>query len=438
MKKLFLPILFSATFSLFIFSSCTKDNSPVAPPPGTTGTQNTLVRTSTNGGTLAFDSYSMTILPGTVPKTTSGGNGTVTFSIETKTTLDSLVTPLPSGYTLVGKYVKFGPDGFIFSHPIKMSFPASTESSPELLVVMRYYPESNQWLRVNTSKIDTVNKIISTDGDGPRLGYFALVKAPAVPKNNLGTESSGGIEFSGEPNYWYTLTVASCTLKYPYQGAWFSGGSPVGHTFSSGSDPTGNNPLSPMHAYLPQGTYSIWVSRRTYSGNLYTYSYPYTCNITSALVYLGWSSPTNWAHMTDPGGGTWVIGAPTNWPLPTVPMGTGLFQSTLTWVNTSSSAVDLDLYLTLPNNDKVWYGHKIANDSSYGLDVDFRYTLGNATENIYSLKNTLPAGNYKVEVNYWGGSGTKPFNVRILINGSVTNHSGSLSSGTALIRTFTL
>ncbi len=142
--------------------------------------------------------------------------------------------------------------------------------------------------------------------------------------------------------------------------------------------------------------------------------------------------------MTAPGSGNWVNGSPSNWPPPTVPMGTGKFQATLTWVNTSSSAVDLDLYLTLPNNEKVYFGHKVANDSSFALDVDFRYTLGNATENIYSLKNNLPSGTYKVEVNYWGGTGTKPYNVRILINGSVTNHSGSLSSGTALIRTFTL
>jgi hypothetical protein len=438
MKKLFLPFLFVVILSFTIFSSCNKSENPVTTNNGGTGSQNTLVLTSPNGGTLTHDGYSLSILPNTVPKLASGGDGTVTFSVETKTSLDSGIAGLPSGYTLVGKYVKFGPDGFIFAHPVKMSFPASNETSPELLVVMRYYPEQNQWLRVNTSQIDTVNKIISTDGDGPRLGYFALVKAPAVLKNNLGTESSGGIEFSGEPNYWYTLTIASCVLKYPYQAAWFSGGSPVGHTFSSGSDPTGNNPLSPMHAYLPQGTYTIWVSRRTYSGSLYTYSATYPCTIGSALVYMGWSSPTNWAHLGTPGSGSWVLGAPTNWPVPTIPMGTGKFQATLTWINGSGNGVDLDLWLTLPNNEKVYYSHRTANDSSFALDKDWRSETGNANENIYSLKNSLPSGSYKVEVNYYGGTGTKAFNTRVLLNGNVTNYAGSLSSGTVNVYNFSL
>jgi hypothetical protein len=439
MKKLFLPFLFIVILSFTVFSSCNKSENPVTTNNGGTGSQNTLVLKSPNGGTLTYDGYSMTILPNTVPKLANGGDGTVTFSVETKTSLDSGIAGLPSGHTLVGKYVKFGPDGFIFAHPIKMYFPASSESSPELLVVMRYYPEQNQWLRVNTSLIDTVNKIISTDGDGPRLGYFALVKAPAVPKIALSTESSGGIEFSGESNYWYTLTVASVVfLKYPYQGAWFSGGSPVGHTFSSGSDPTGNYPLSPMHAYLPQGSYTIWVSRRSSTGSLYTWSVPYTCNITSALVYMGWSSPTNWAHLTAPGSGDWVLGAPTNWPTPTIPMGTGKFQATLTWINTSSSYADLDLWLTLPNNEKVYYGHKVANDSSFALDKDWQSAAGNANENIYSIKNSLPSGSYKVEVNYYGGSGTKAFNTRVLLNGNVTNYAGSLSSGRVNVYNFSL
>lgn len=436
MKNLFKPFLTLALLSVIFFTSCTKDNNPVTPPPGTPGGTNTLVLTSAQGGILTFDGYSMTILQGTVPKTATGGDGTVTFSIETKSTLDSGIANLPAGYSLVGKFVKFGPDGFIFSHPIKMSFPGGSEPSSENLVVMRYYPDQNQWFRVNTSYVDTVNKLITTEGDGPRLGYFALAKVTTL--DSKAPDSQGGIEFTGTSEFWYTLTVKSCVLKYPGQGSWFSGGSPVGHTFSSGSDPTGTSPIIPLHAYLPQGTYEIWLSRVNRSTPLQTFSVPYTCNINGPLTYWGWGNAYGWAHMTAPGSGNWVNGSPSNWPPPTVPMGTGKFQATLTWVNTSSSAVDLDLYLTLPNNEKVYFGHKVANDSSFALDVDFRYTLGNATENIYSLKNNLPSGTYKVEVNYWGGTGTKPYNVRILINGSVTNHSGSLSSGTALIRTFTL
>ncbi len=433
MKKLILPTLFLAVFCITMFYSCNESTTPTG-GTGTTGTNNTLLLTTPNGGTLSYDGYILSIEPNTVPKTATGGDGQVTFSIETNTTLESGIAALPSDQTLVGKYVKFGPDGFTFSQPLKMTFSASGESSPENLVIMRYYPDRNQWFRVNTSAIDTVNKTISTNGDSLKLGYFALTKTSTKDA----PDSQGGIEFTGTTEYWYTLTVKSWTPKYPEQGAWFSGGSPVGHTFSSGSDPTGTWPIIPLHAYLPQGTYEIWVSRVNRSTPMHTFSSPYTCNIDAPLTYWGWGNPSGWAHLVAPGSGNWVAGGPSNWPPATIPMGTGNFQATLTWVNTSSSAVDLDLYLTMPNNEKVYFGHKVANDSSFALDVDFRYTLGNATENIYSLKSSLPTGSYKVEVNYWGGTGTKPYNVRILINGTVTNYSGSLSSGTVLIRTFSL
>jgi hypothetical protein len=435
MKKLILPLLFLSLFALFIFSSCTKDNSPVSSNQGSTSGVNTLVRTTPEGGILAYDGYSMTILPNTVPKTSTGGNGTVTFSIETKTELDSGVAGLPSGYTLVGKYVKFGPDGFTFKYPVKMSFPGGNESSPEKLVIMRYYPDRNQWFRVNTSTVDSVNKIISTDGDSLRLGYFALVKS--TTSFSPAGDGQGGFEFTGESDKWYTLTVASCTLTYPYQGVWFSGGSPVGHTFSSGSSPTGNTPLSPTHAYLPQGTYSIWISRRTYSGDLYTYSVPYTGTIGSALQYWGWGNASNWAHLTDPGGGSWVLGSPANWPPPTAPMGTGKFQATLTWINGSGNDVDLDLHLILPSGEDVYYNHMIANDSSFALDRDWTHPLGNAIENIYSLKNTLPSGSYKVKIVYFGGAVTKQFNTRVLLNGNVSTYTGSLSSAGAYVIVYT-
>lgn len=421
-----------AVFCITMFYGCNESTTPTG-GTGTTGTNNTLLLTTPNGGTLSYDGYTLSIEPFTVPKTATGGDGSVTFSIETNATLESGIAALPSGQTLVGKYVKFGPDGFTFSQPIKMTFSASGESSPENLVIMRYYPDRNQWFRVNTSAIDTVNKTISTNGDSLKLGYFALTKTSTKDA----PDSQGGIEFEGSPGYWYTLTVKSCVLTYPGQGAYFSGGSPVGHTFSSGTNAPGTSPLSPTHAYLPQGTYEIWLTR-TDRTTMETFSSPYTCTIGGPLVYWGWGNPSGWAHLTAPGSGSWVAGGPQNWPPATIPMGTGNFQATLTWVNTSSSSVDLDLYLTMPNNEKVYYSHPVSNDSCFKLDRDFRYTLGNATENIYSLKSSLPTGSYKVEVNYFGGTGTKPYNVRILINGTVTNYSGSLSSGTVIIRTFSL
>jgi len=85
-------------------------------------------------------------------------------------------------------------------------------------------------------------------------------------------------------------------------------------------------------------------------------------------------------------------------------VGTGAFQITLTWDTgilagepTESGAVDLDLYLTEPSNDTIYYGNRLV-DSSGQLDVDNQ--IGFGPENIFY--DTDPAdGNYKIEVIYY-------------------------------------
>lgn len=437
MKNLLRPFSLLLMLFLIFFVGCPEDN-PVSEPPS--GPSNTLVLTTSQSGTLTVDGYSMTISAGTVPKLQNGSDGTVTFSIETKSTLDSGIANLPSGYTLVGKYVRFGPDGFVFALPIQMSFPGGNEPSAQNLVVLRYYPEQNKWYRVPTSYIDTVNKLIISEGEGLKLGLFALTKYATT--DFLDPTSPGCFQLYGHPGCWYTLTVQNYTLKFPNQAQEYPGGTLIGFTFSNGTSPV-EAPIHPLRGILPQGTYSFWVTKRCQGdppGYIQTYNQPVTVNINSPLEMWGWGNFTNCYGIQAPPitGGNWVNGPPQNWPPPTVPMGTGKFQATLTWVNTSSSNVDLDLWLTLPNNEKVYYNHKISNDSCFALDRDMTHELGNCVENIYSLKNNLPSGTYKVEVNYFSGNGPKSYNVRILLNGTVTNHSGTLSNGTALIRTFTL
>ena len=241
---------------------------------------------------------------------------------------------------------------------------------------------------------------------------------------------------------WYTITIATATLTFPSQAAWYSNGTPVGTNYASGSDPTGMTPINPCRAIIAQGIYTVWITKTTRMGYTFTtetYSIPAPVTVSNPLIWDGWGSSTGYVDIVLPGGGTWVAGYPTNWPPPTVSYGTGAFQSTLTWVNPSGSTVDLDLHLYGPNSMHVYYGAKVFGDSIFVLDRDWTHPTGNAIENIYNAKGTMPSGTYQVKVNYYSGSTTKQFNCRVILNSNViASYSGSLTSGDVLIKEFTL
>lgn len=425
--------------SLFFLNGCNKDDSsPVTTP--TTPSNNTATFTSTNGGVLNFDNVSVTVLPSTVPVQSNGSAGSVIFSIETSAALETGIPALPSDFALVGKYVKIGPDGFVFRYPVNCVFPAGSEASASGLAIARYYPELSAWKIVSLSSVDSTNKKLGINS--LLLGYFAVVRF--TPAYDKAPESCGGMQYGTTLPDWYTITVASAVLKYPAQSSWYSGGTPVGTTYSSGSDPTGSWPNNPCRAIIAQGTFTVWISKTVrvtaMSYKTYTYNVAASVTVDNPLTWWGWGNSSGYVDIVLPGGGTWVEGYPTNWPAPTSTYGSGLYQSTLTWVNSSGTAVDLDMHLYGPNNMHVWYGGKVFGDSVFVLDRDWTSPLGNAVENIYNKRGTMPSGAYQLKVVYYSGSVAKAFNCRILLNGSViASYSGSLSSGgNVLIKDFTL
>lgn len=113
-------------------------------------------------------------------------------------------------------------------------------------------------------------------------------------------------------------------------------------------------------------------------------------------------------------------------------VGTGDVQVSLTW----DTETDVDLWLTEPNNNKIWYINK---QSSTGGELDFDNTSGYGPENIF-YQNTAPSGTYKVEVNYFTGSPTVTnYNVVVKNGSQITSYDGTLtaSSQTNLVTTFT-
>jgi hypothetical protein len=406
--------------SFLLLTACSSDDTN--PTDATTPGESTVITIdSYSGGTVTTPSgYAIEVTKGSVPEAAGGTAAKVAFSIETK------IEPpqaLPAGIERVGDFVKFGPDGFIFRWPVRVSFPVPAETDLMDIALMFYNLSEEKWITVPLAMIDFENNKIHADV--LELGYFALVKFSGFAKLS-GETSMGGFEYEGNPGYYYTLTVKSVTFKFPPQAQWFT--NLVGFTAASGSSPTGG-PRQPTHIILPQGGYEIWITR-TKPGTLFTLPKIETYNV-AASGTIGrplkhtQMSVSDWTLLNLPGGGSWVDGRPTNWPTTTTPMGTGDFQATLTWDNRSGSASDLDLHLFGPNDMHVYYFDDVADDGSFELDIDWQETpLGHATENIYST-GTAAKGHYILKAIHYDGA-RKAYNVRVIRNGTVKTTTGIL------------
>lgn len=98
---------------------------------------------------------------------------------------------------------------------------------------------------------------------------------------------------------------------------------------------------------------------------------------------------------------------------------------------------DLDLHVTSPSGDTIYYGNKRGSSGGV-LDVDRQAGsfVDNPVENIYW--ENPPSGNYTVVVNVYTkrSTGSIPFKVRIIKNGEATVHERVVDSGRTTVCTF--
>lgn len=418
-NKLLLLLLLSV---LTVFAvSCDDDSN--SPTSGTTGVVKQF--TSSQGGTLsADDGTEILVSNGCIKKKDDNSDGIISFSIETN--VKELPVSIPSAYKLIGGVVKFGPASFIFTEPLMVYLPASTLETLENVVILHYSESDSKWIEIPIADVDAVKKRLGASSFD--LGYFAvaqIINGSAKYPVSLSAGKSGGIKLthSGVNDYYYTLMVDSFVPKYSAD----ANSGIVGSTSSTGSHTTGG-PLSTTYmGGIPQGTYGIIISRvkrgtlSSLPGEREYYSNIISVNVGAFTSTLSWDW-YNWSGWTtlSVGGGTYSATPPSRWPTATKPFGTGQFQATLSWTNTSSSNADLDLHLFGPDNLHVYFGNEYSNDNSIALDVDWMEEYGNATENIYSL-SSMPKGDYSVYVNGFSGNLPKSFEVRIIRNGSIVN-----------------
>ncbi|MGQ9927681.1 MAG: hypothetical protein ACUVS4_12535 [Chloroflexaceae bacterium] len=187
---------------------------------------------------------------------------------------------------------------------------------------------------------------------------------------------------------------------------------------------------------LPRGNYQLCVEALQAPMTIplasplrrWTYSAPARVNVDRAMYRNLPSFTAPWIGtrpiVLDPGG-TWQESATCPRPAPTLPVGTGEVQATLSWANISTRSTDLDLHLYGPNNLHIYYANK-GPQGNFRLDRDWLRELGNATENIYTVGSPIPRGEYRLTVKLYSGVATS-YSVRFLFRGSVRSYSNSIS-----------
>ena len=121
-------------------------------------------------------------------------------------------------------------------------------------------------------------------------------------------------------------------------------------------------------------------------------------------------------------------------PAPSLPVGTGAVQVSLTWYVNDINGTDMDLHLVEPGGFEIYYN---ATSSPNGGILDYDDTCGDfrqgTTENIYYASDP-PSGEYIVSVHYYGdycgGSHpTQSFAVRTIVQGITQTFNRSLAPG---------
>jgi len=420
MKKFF-QLSFAVLCAALTFTSCLSDgDDTIVLEDGTTivdGEDITQVVSTSESTTFVRVGFEVTVPYGAVPTNNTGGDGRVAFSIS-RVDEDELPTALPSNTTIVeNASIKVEPMGFTFNSPIKIKVPTYGQDVDDL-ALLHYNEYTGQWEVVPFSSINSDGTVSVSVIE---LGYFVLVKYTSE-------QNYGGVHIAKrylDEDYYYYLTLT------PYSNS-------TGSTKRISFAPNGSDLYM---ANVPLGKYYVTISRElrsslgSASSKVEYYSYDMTCNVRSNLVASGssYSSYTGWTEITF-SDNYWTTGRPTVWGDVTTTYGTGKFQATLTWVNSTGSITDYDLHLYGPSDIHVWFSNK--NSGSFELDRDWIDDLGNAVENIYTINDNITPGTYYVKVHHYSGASGKRYNCRVILDGVVVKSTTGMTSGTDDIYSF--
>ena len=274
-------ILFNSAFVvlfLVLLSGCNQSDPIIPEEPGGEGVTQSF--TSTTGGTMSHNGFSIIVNSETVPRQTNGSEGTVVFSMNTSESLPSGLPSLPSGYVQAGSFLNAGPENFNFNAPVRVTFSAGSEPSPSNLNVLGYFPATNDWRIIPSYVVDPNNKTLAVDV--LNLGWFVLVKSTSdnafLPHGGFQYCTNDGLTF-------IIVTIKSVVFEEPGIANFYPDGL-VGKVFVSPNIPGMVFPSDKCRGIVPRGTYELWVSTRQFNETqIFTYSVPFTVTISNSLNF---------------------------------------------------------------------------------------------------------------------------------------------------------
>jgi len=384
--------------------------------------------TSITSGTIATQSGAEIHVPvGAVALTTTGDVGTVVFSIEEDTTANPT---LPEGEERITDVYDFGPSGFVFQQAVAITIPVTDSDDPDTVTVYS--------INETTGELEDLGGVYDplTHTVTAQTTHFSLNFGARRQGGDARQQAKGAIylDNGSASNYnWKNVCPYEIlNIDYPGSDTYFKG-------MASVAPPNETAGWKDKILYiLPQGRYKMCVESisRDFQDDL-----PELMGhkLLPHIVVVGqpYLTPLGSAGIISE---TLLIGQaefdlqPGPCPcksLPTPSMGTGELMVTLTWH--SSSPIDLDLWVTDPDGEKIYYRNK-ASASGGKLDRDNRcdnYENGKS-ENIY-WASSPPAGTYKIDVNWYescdGADATSAsYKVRVISAGNVKTYSGTITT----------
>ncbi len=354
---------------------------------------------------------------GAVAPGLNGQAGTAVFSIEK----DNSPTPvLPEGEKRISDIYRFGPGGFNFQQAVTVTIPLTGADAVENAVLYRINETTNA-VELLGGVFDAAARTVTG-----QTTHFSPIFAASAPLR----DSAAGcilLDNTGASQYTWRNVCAAEILEF-----YFPGAAPFEGAASVSPDGCTSGWCNRINYIVPQGRYRLCVETwtRDYQSDLprlvghrilpevvnVNRPYRYPWYEISKTVYLG--------QLTMDQEGPCPCSS-----VPTPSVGTGDLGITLVWH--SSVPVDLDLWVTEPNGNVIDYGSP-ASAAGGQLDIDNQcddYVAGRP-ENIFWTNP--PAGNYKVEVNWWSYCDTPlsstSYEVRVVNKGETKTYTGTVAA----------
>ncbi|MBU1920496.1 hypothetical protein KKG66_06595, partial [bacterium] len=367
---------------------------------------------------------------GAVPRLENGNPGTIVFSIEADN--ESTITP-PNNDEMGSSVYLFGPDGFVFEHAVTVEIPLTEGLEPGDKEVNLY--------RINqtTGEAEYFAGTYHTDRRTVSTQTFHF--CPFFLGLNEGGDprATGCTWVKNNSDKWITLCAVVDSLKYPEVDA---GWMPA-EGLTSAWAPWNHNigVTDEGEWWMAQGWYKVCVTYYHDPGEhdpIYTHRWLPGQLIVDNAARHSWSGIANWDCTQLEVGGNGINdtgiqdGRCDCTPQPTVPVGTGDIQVTLTWWNQNS--LDLDLWVTDPTGERCYYGNGQApSTTTTGGQLDRDNLCSNyengRPENIY-WTTTPPAGEYIVEVDWFSSCGhdhgSQAINLRTVVGGTTRTYSSTV------------